>query len=308
MGSVVANQANSNAGARTEPNQSASSKVRAFVALGKPRITFFVVVTTLGGLFLARRAGESFAWASALWAVLGTSLIVASANALNMVIERDIDRRMVRTMNRPLAQRVIEVRSAIAFAVVLGVVAVPMLAFGVNALTCLLAILAHLLYVFAYTPLKQKSHHALLVGAVPGAIPPLLGWTAATGRVDAAGLTLFGILFLWQIPHFLAIAWFRRDDYRNAGLVVMPNVASDEAVKHSMLRYTFGLLAVSLLPVPLHIAKLGYGVMAFGFGAAFLLLVLGGLRRDAGVRWARSVFIASLFYLMALMAGMSLGI
>jgi heme o synthase len=285
-----------------------AAKARALVALAKPRITFFVVFTTLGGLFLAKRTGESFPLSTTLWTLFGTALIVSGANALNMYIERDVDCKMTRTQRRPLPQKVIEPRTAMLFGSALSIVAVPVLAFGVNALTCLLAVLANLLYVFAYTPLKQKSHHALLVGAVPGAIPPLLGWTAATGRVDLAGLTLFGILFLWQVPHFLAITLFRREEYKNAGLVVMPNVTTEEEVKHTMIRYTFGLLGISLLPVPLHVAKLGYGVIALSFGAAFLLLVLAGLRKDVGVRWARSVFVASLLYLLVVIAGLSIGI
>src|SRR5262245_42474538 len=190
------------------------------VALAKPRITALVITTTAGGLWLAPvKVGMGVAGLT----ILGTSLIVAGANALNMYIEREIDGRMERTKDRPLPAGRLAPRIALWFGVVLSVAAVPILAIGVNATTALLAVLANLSYVLAYTPLKQRSHWALLVGAVPGAMPPLLGWTAATGTIGAGGLVLFGILFLWQVPHFLAISIFRKEEYARAGLKVMPN-------------------------------------------------------------------------------------
>ncbi|HEY8076260.1 MAG TPA: heme o synthase, partial [Labilithrix sp.] len=228
---------------------------RDWVTLAKPRITLMVVITAAGGLFLSRRAqgledGARALTSGAVFATLfGTALIVAGANALNMYLERDVDRRMDRTKNRPLPAGRMPPRAALWFGVVTSALAVPILAIGANALTALLAVIANLLYVFAYTPLKQHSHYALHVGAIPGAIPPLLGWTAGTGRIDAPGAVLFAILFLWQIPHFVAIAMFRRADYARAGLVVMPNVVGDLASRHTIVRWIFAGVAASLLVV-----------------------------------------------------------
>ena len=179
---------------------------------------------------------------------------------------------------------------------------VPILGFGVNATTALLALLANLLYVLAYTPLKQRSHFALQVGAVPGAIPPLLGWTAATGRVDAGGLVLFAILFLWQVPHFHAIALFRKLEYGRAGMVVLPNVGGDDATKHAFVRYAGALVVTSLLLVPLRIAHASYLVGALILGAAFLGASIFGLRPRATERTARITFATSLVYLVGLFA------
>ncbi len=276
-------------------------RVADLVTLTKPRITLMVLITMVGGLFLARRAeGASFTGWIVLWAVVGTALIVAGANALNMYIEREIDGQMPRTRNRPLPSGRLNARVALWFGVALSTLAVPILAIGVNPLTALLAVLANVSYVLAYTPMKQKSHHALLVGSVPGAIPPLLGWTAATGRIEAAGLVLFAVLFLWQVPHFLAIALFRREDYARAGLVVMPNVTGAREVKHAIVRYSLALVGASLLLVPLRVAHTGYFAVAATLGAGFFVWGCWGFREGSGNKWARSLFGISIIYLLLL--------
>lgn len=274
-------------------------RVRDFVALAKPRITAMVLVTTAGGLWLAPARVSGLTIALAL---VGVALIVSGANALNMYIERDLDGLMKRTKNRPLPTGRLAPRPALVFGVVCSVIAVPILGFGVNATTALLALLANLLYVLAYTPLKQRSHFALQVGAVPGAIPPLLGWTAATGRVDAGGLVLFAILFLWQIPHFHAIALFRKLEYGRAGMVVLPNAAGDDATKHAIVRYAGALVVTSLLLVPLRITHTSYLIAALALGAAFLGASIIGLRPRATERTARITFATSLVYLVGLFA------
>lgn len=279
-------------------------RVNDLITLAKPRITLFVLMTAAGGMYLGRRAHDvttPLRASTAALALLGIALIVSGANALNMVIERDIDKHMARTKNRPLPAGRMHVRTALVFGVGVSALSVPVLLAGTNILTTFLAVLANLLYVFAYTPLKQRSHHALLVGAVPGAIPPLLGWTATTDRLDAAGLTLFAILFLWQVPHFLAIALFRRHDYARAGLFVMPNVRSIGQVKHSIASYTLALVLVSLLLVPLGVTGGVYLIGASAFGCAFLgAALLGFNAEDNDVKWPRSLFLASLLYLVAL--------
>lgn len=282
------------------------ASLRDLIALGKPRITLMVVITATGGLFLARRIPDlaRISAASAIATILGTALIVAGANALNMYIERDVDRRMVRTKNRPLPAGRMNPKVALYFGVALSAVAVPILAIGANPLTALLAIIANLLYVLAYTPLKQHSAYALHVGAIPGAIPPLLGWTAATGRIDAAGAVLFGILFLWQIPHFVAIALFRRTDYARAGLVVLPNVAGDLASRHTIIRWVFACVATSLLLVPLGVAHHGYLIAAALLGGVFFGWGCYGLRPGTGARWAKSLFGISILYLVLLFSAL----
>lgn len=285
-----------------------SIAVRDLITLAKPRITFMVVVTAAGGLFLSKRsplvaelpAGTIFA------TLLGTALVVAGANALNMYLERDVDRGMERTKNRPLPTGRMPARAALWFGVALSAASVPLLAIGANPLTALLAVLANLLYVLAYTPLKQHSPYALHVGAIPGAIPPLLGWTAGTGRIDAAGIILFSVLFLWQIPHFVAIALFRKAEYARAGLVVLPNVVGELASRHTIVRWIFACVAASLLLVPLGLAGRGYLVIATLLGAVFFTWGCYGLRAGSGTRWAKSLFGISILYQLALFAALAL--
>jgi protoheme IX farnesyltransferase len=281
-------------------------RARDLVALAKPRITLNVVITVAGGLWLSRRVPDPqpLTTSTILSTLIGIALIVAGANALNMFIERDIDRHMPRTKNRPLPAGRMTPRAALWFGVALSAVAVPILAIGANPLTALLAVLANLLYVLAYTPLKQHSSYALHVGAVPGAIPPLLGWTAGTGRIDVAGVVLFGIMFLWQIPHFCAIATYRKADYARAGIKVLPNTAGELATRHTIVRWTFALVAVSLLVVPLGIAHRGYLALATVLGGVFFVWGCYGLREGSGARWGRSLFKVSLVYLVAVFAAL----
>ncbi len=282
---------------------------RDLVTLAKPRITLMVVITTAGGLFLSQRSTAvdvSLTATTILCTLLGTSLVVAGANALNMFIERDIDKKMARTKNRPLPAGRLNPRVALWFGVALSALSVPILAIGANPLTALLAVLANLLYVLAYTPLKQHSQYALHVGAIPGAIPPLLGWTAGTGRIDAVGAVLFAILFLWQVPHFIAIALFRKADYANAGLVVVPNVVGELASRHSIVRWIFAGVAASLLVVPLGIAHHGYLIVATVLGAVFFTWGCYGLREGSGTKWAKSLFGISIVYLTLLFAALAI--
>jgi heme o synthase len=291
-----------------ETNRTRSIAVRDVIALAKPRITLMVVITAAGGLFLPSRGGrvEAPSASTILATLIGLSMIVAGANALNMYLERDSDRRMARTKNRPLPSGRMAPRFALWFGVVLSALAVPVLAIGANPLTALLAVLANLLYVLAYTPLKRHSQYALHVGAIPGAIPPLLGWTAVTASIDAAGVVLFAVMFLWQIPHFVAIALFRREDYARAGLVVVPNVTGELASRHTIIRWIFALVAASLLVVPLGLAGKGYLIIATLLGAVFFIWGCYGLRAGTGNKWARSLFGISMLYLVLLFAALAI--
>jgi protoheme IX farnesyltransferase len=274
------------------------------VALAKPRITALVVFTTAIGLWLAPHGLKPLTVALTL---VGTVLIVAAANVLNMYLERDSDALMARTMNRPLPAHRMEPEVALKFGIVLVAVSVPLLTFAVGALPGLLASIALVSYVLLYTPMKRQTATALLIGALPGAIPPLIGWTAATERLDLPGVLLFAVMFLWQVPHFLAITLFRKEEYARAGLVVQPNEPGGEReARANIVRYTVALVAVSLLFVPIGVARGAYLASALLLGAVFLGYALAGLRQAAGRRWARNLFLLSLIYLPLLFGALLL--
>lgn len=279
------------------------------LALTKPRITLMVLATTLCGLWLARRvlAGGQLEARVALLTLLGTTLVVSGANTLNMYVERDSDALMARTRNRPLPAKRLSPDVALAFGLALSAVSLPLLTFGVNATTGVLAAVALVSYVMVYTPLKRRTTLALPIGAVPGAIPPLLGWTAVAGRIDTPGLLLFGVMFFWQLPHFLAIATFRRDDYARAGLLVLPVVRGDAVTRRRIIAYLMALLGVTLALVPAGVGGPRYFGAALALGLGFLGFGVAGLRRGAGARWARGLFFASMAYLVLLLAALVVG-
>jgi protoheme IX farnesyltransferase len=271
------------------------------VALVKPRIMVMALLTAAGAMSLA--PGDVPA-GRALWLILGTALIVGSANTLNMWLERDIDCLMARTRNRPLPQRRLDARTALVFGSVQGALSLPALAM-VNLVTAALGLVALLMYVGVYTPMKQRSHWATWVGAIPGALPALMGWTAAAGRIELAGLAVFGVLFFWQIPHFHAIAMYRQRDYDAAGLKTLPGTHGWAAARHHIVFYLVVQVAVSLSLVPLGVAGLPYLVTASVLGAGVLVQGASGL--TAGTqKWARTVFLASIIYLPVLFAVMVL--
>jgi heme o synthase len=298
------------------PSRRLSQVAADLVSLTKPRITVTVVATMLGGVWVASRhvqalggaAGEVKATSARLsLALLGTVLVVSGANALNMYIERETDRWMSRTRNRPLPAGRLAPEAALWFGLSLSLSSIPVLLVGVNATTGLLAALALFSYVLIYTPLKRRTTLALPIGAVPGAIPPLLGWTTITGRIDVPGFLLFSVLFLWQIPHFLAIATFRREDYRRAGLKVLPVEKGDRVTRLHIVTYLALLVVVTLLLVPFGIGGPVYLGAAIVLGGAFFGLGAYGLRPGAGDRWARGLFFGSMLYLVLLFAALMVG-
>jgi protoheme IX farnesyltransferase len=285
---------------RSEPAWRALSVARDLVALTKPRITALVLLTETAGMCLA--PGRTPA-ATRVLAWLGTALIVASANALNMWWERDVDGRMSRTRNRPLPAGRLSADLALAFGLALAAAAVPML-FVVNLATGLLGLVSLVTYVAVYTPLKRHTYLALLVGAVPGAMPPLLGWTAVEGRLGAGGLLLFAFLFVWQVPHFAAITLFRAEEYARAGLQVVSVQHGERGARVMIASWTALLVAVSLAFGPLGLASRVYEVVAALLGCAFLALAAKGLRfgqRFDVRRWGRRVFAFSIPYLVVLL-------
>jgi len=273
------------------------------VSLLKPRLSSLVLCTLAGGMWLAPGELSVARWVATL---LGTAGTVGAANALNCWIERDRDRFMARTRMRPLPSGRMESGVALGFGILLAVFSLPLLALASNGLTGCLGFVALVSYVAAYTPLKPRSWTAVLVGGIPGALPPLMGWTAVTGRIGFGGLLLFGILFAWQMPHFLAIALFRKEEYRNAGYMALPLVSGDDATRVWMLLWTVLLVVLSVLLVPFGVAGPLYLVVALVLGGAFLVLVARGVVRREQKAWARKTFLFSLVYLAGLFAALLL--
>lgn len=275
----------------------ARTGLRDLVALTKPRITLMVLITTAGGVWLAP---VGLTLPVLLATLIGTSLVVSSASTLNMWLEREIDARMARTRNRPLPAGRLDPEPALVFGLSLGALGVPLLAVAVNTISALLAVIALILYVCVYTPMKQRTSIALLVGAVPGAMPPLIGWTAATGSIDLGGILLFLILFFWQIPHFLAISLVRKEDYARAGLQLLPLETTEHATRLQIVLYLGALIPVTLLLFAVRVAGVPYLVAAVALGAVFLGYGLKGLGDRADRKWAWKLFIVSLIYLTLL--------
>lgn len=284
--------------AKTEPNLG-----RDLLALTKPNLSLLVLVTAGGGLWLA---DAEVGWLTALAAMVGTTAVVAAANALNCYIERDGDRLMSRTANRPLPAGRLDPSAALGFGLFLAFTSVPLLTLLTTPLAGLLAAVALVLYVLVYTPLKRRSSSHTLIGAIPGAMPPLIGWAAATDTIAPGALLLFAILFAWQIPHSLAISLFREADYRRAGIVIFPIEHGAAATRSQILLYT-----LLLVPLPLALVWLGVGGAATAIGGSVLGLLFlrrawNGYRRRLGPRWARSLFLYSLVYLSGLFAALAL--
>jgi protoheme IX farnesyltransferase len=277
---------------------------RALLELTKPSITLNVLITTAAGIFLAPGAHPL---ATVLAVVVGTCLLVAGANALNMYLERDVDALMTRTRNRPLPSGRLPADAALAFGLACSAIAIPLLSFAVNPLTGLLGAASLLLYVLAYTPLKRRSTLALLVGAIPGAMPPLMGWTAMTDGLDAGGVALFAILFVWQLPHFIAISMFRAEEYHAAGLKVVPIESGVQAAKHRIAFYSLLMMTVSLQVVRAGIGGAFYLASALALGGGLVTLGFYGLSKDAGHKWARRYFLYTILYLPALLLALVLG-
>lgn len=274
-------------------------------SLMKPRLSSLVVFTAAGGMWLAPREGLSLT--NAALALFATAILVGAANATNCYLERNVDGLMSRTEKRHAALLRLDPNTVIAAASASAVIAVALLAFLTNVLTAGLGALAFASYVAAYTPLKRSSSLAVFVGAVPGAIPPLMGWTAATGRLDIAGLVLFAIMFIWQVPHFIAIALYRNDDYARGGFKTLPLVISDDATKVVMIIFTLILTPVALSLVPLGVEGPHYALMAIVLGAGFLAVNLMGLISRKQTKWARGSLHASLLYITFLFIALAIG-
>lgn len=267
--------------------------------LVKARLTFLVLLTTLVGFYVGVRGAMDFLLM--LHTLLGTALVACGAAALNQFWEREHDARMRRTADRPLPSGRMQPETVLVFGGACSIVGLLYLAFAVNLLTSLLGAVTLASYVFIYTPLKRVTWLNTAVGAVPGALPPLMGWTAARNELTGDGWALFAILFFWQIPHFLAIAWMYRDEYEKAGFVMLPSVDPEgfrtgrQAVSH-----TLGLLMVSLTPFLFRLADKVYLCGALLLGVGFVICALR-FSRQLTRQSARQLFFMSILYLPLLL-------
>jgi protoheme IX farnesyltransferase len=250
----------------------------------------------------------AFTWTDLIATVLGTALVVAGANALNMFVERESDRFMSLTRTRPLPTGRLSEDEALAFGVLVSISGLFVLAHFVSGLAVGLAAFALLSYVLLYTPLKRVHSFALYVGAVPGALPPAIGYAAVTGSLDGVGLSLFFILLAWQLPHFLAISMFRHAEYARAGLRVLPNEKGLRYTKWTALIQAVALLLVTLLPMRHGGISAVYGWVASITGLLYVGMALWGLRSDSDERWARRFFFSSMPHLVIVMTALVLSV
>jgi len=277
------------------PRLSARERVGAYVELTKPRITFLIVLTSAAGFGLASRRGIDYL--ALVSALLGIALLSSGIATLNQYAERDLDGLMRRTAGRPLPSGKLAPWEALAFGAGLTITAEVYLLLLVNPLSALLGLTVIAGYLFGYTPLKTRSSLSTVVGAFPGAVPPLIGWTAATGALSIEGWVLFAILFLWQFPHFLAIAWMYREDYSRAGILMLPVVEPDGRVTaQQIVLYTLMLIPVSLLPTVLGISGRFYFFGAIVLG---LLFLYSSIRAAFSMsrQQAKQLLLASVLYL-----------
>jgi protoheme IX farnesyltransferase len=272
--------------------------------LAKARLTFLVLLTTLVGYYLGFRGPVDYLKMFHL--LLGTALLAGGASALNQLLEREYDARMRRTQNRPLPSGRLQPQTVLILGGLASMIGLIYLAMAVNLLTSVIGAATLLSYLFVYTPLKRVTWLNTAVGAVPGALPPLMGWTAARNELSIEGWTLFAILAFWQLPHFLAIAWMYREDYARAGFKMLPVVDPEgyrtgrQAVSH-----TLGLLPISLCPFLLRLTGPVYLAGAVVLGLAFLWFAIQFARQLSTAR-ARQLFYVSILYLPLLLAVMVL--
>ncbi len=266
-----------------------------YVALAKPRLNVLVVASALAGYVMA--GGDTADVAAILWTITGTGLVAGGASAFNQIIERTPDSLMLRTRRRPLADGRIAVGEAVMFASLLSAAGLLILAAGVNRLAAGVALATLASYAVVYTPLKRRTSFATVIGAIPGALPPVIGWAAADSVLSRGAWVLFGIVFLWQLPHFLAIAWMYRDDYARAGFPMLPVIEPDgRSTARQAVIYTAALLPLALAPT---LAGMS-GTIYFGGALMLTLLFLAMSIRFAttrAVQDARRLFFTSIIYL-----------
>ncbi len=273
----------------------ARTRLSDFLTLTKLRVNLLVVGTALAGYYMA--AGDEGTVVTLVAVLVGTACVAGGAAALNQIYERDTDALMIRTRHRPMAAGRLQVAEATAFAFALIIAGLLQLALGANLIAAGVAFVTVVCYALLYTPLKRRTSFATVIGAVPGALPPVIGWAAARGTLDPGAWLLFLIVFLWQLPHFLAIAWLFRDDYARGGFPMLPVVEPDgRSTARQSIAYAAALVPVSLSTTAVGLTGAVYFAGAMALGLIFLALTVWfGLRRTRTA--ARVVFVASIFYL-----------
>lgn len=274
------------------------SYLRDLFSLTKPRLSSLVIFTSALGIFLAPVQVDPFI---AFISIIATSGLVGGACAINCWMERESDALMERTKNRPLPSGRIKPGVALVLGSFLILTCLTVLFVSINTLTGTLGLIATLVYIFLYTPMKKISSWALFAGAVPGAIPPLMGWTTATNSIEGLGIVLFSILFVWQLPHFLSISMYHANDYNNADFKIFPTKIGIRKTIHQIAVYTFLLFVISLLPYYFGLANVFYRDIIFLVGGAFFVYSIMGYSKlsdeSALSQWSRLYFYASLVYL-----------
>jgi len=282
------------------PAAAEKSWAAVFADLVKARLTTLVLLTTLVGFYLGWPGAMNYALL--IHTLAATALLAAGASALNQLLERDYDAKMRRTQDRPLPAGRLQPTTVMIFGGVCSVAGLVYLALAVNLLTSVLGAVTLVSYLFIYTPLKRVTWLNTAIGAVPGAFPPLMGWTAARGELTGEGWALFAILFFWQMPHFFAIAWIYRDEYAKAGFKMLPGIDPEgRRTAQQSLSNTLALLAVSLFPFVFKMAGPAYLAGAIILGAGFLGCAVR-FSRQLTVPRARQLFFASIIYLPLLLA------
>ncbi|MBT3984364.1 MAG: protoheme IX farnesyltransferase [Bacteriovoracaceae bacterium] len=266
--------------------------------LTKPKLSGLVIFTSAAGMLLA--PGE-ISFAQGAWATLLITMVVASGAVLNSFLEWKLDKKMARTKSRPLPAGRMSPELALWFGVLLSVISLPLLVFTVNTLTAFLGFIAWSTYLFAYTPMKKRTPLAVAVGAIPGALPPLMGWAACAGGLDAMAWSLFIILCVWQIPHFLAISIVHRLDYHNAGVMVLPNLEGIDVTAKCIFATTLLLYAVSFLPGFVSTTFAGYSVAALLLGAVLAFFswktCAHSSQTSQSFKWSKAYFWSTIAYL-----------
>jgi protoheme IX farnesyltransferase len=276
----------------------ARSRASDFIALAKPRLNFLVVASSVAGYVMA--GGDTSNAARLVLTIVGTGLVAGGASAFNQVIERDADSLMRRTRLRPVPDGRLQPGESLAFAAAASAAGLALLGAGVNLLSAAVAFTTLLTYAIVYTPLKRRSSFATVVGAIPGALPPVIGWAAARDSLSQGAWVLFAIVFLWQLPHFLAIAWIYREDYARAGFPMLPVIEPDgRSTGRQATLYCAALLPVSLAPTLIGMTGTGYFVAALVLTLLFLGITLR-FARTRTIPDARRLFFASIIYLPVL--------
>ena len=277
-----------------------SGKLQRFLSLSKPRVTLLAVFTAMIGMFLAVPAPELPSAGAVVFGSLGIGLLAGAAFAINCLIEQHIDAKMVRTRARPLPRGVLTVPETLVFSFVIGALGMVILHEWVNPLTMWLTLGTFVGYAVVYTVvLTPATPQNIVIGGASGAMPPVLGWAAATGTVSPEALILFLIIFIWTPPHFWALALYRTEDYRKSGLPMLPVTHGSEFTRLHIVLYTIALVAVTLLPFAIRMSGWIYLASALGLGAAFLVLAVR-LQRAYSDALARRTFRFSILYLALL--------